>query len=565
LHRFEYFIYADNNTQVAAIKRLTIAIFSVFIIRIPKIAKILNQMSEDQKRQLNQQLWNIANTLRGKMDADEFRDYILGFIFYKYLSEKMELYANGILKEDKMLYLNISEDTAKGQEYLEAIREEALEKLGYYLKPSELFGQIAKRGNGNGKDKSTFIIEDIQKILISIQNSTLGTKSEEDFDHLFEDMDLNSTKLGKTAEQRNEVIAKVLSHLDKIDFKLEQTEIDVLGDAYEYLIGQFASGAGKKAGEFYTPQQASKILARIVTLGKTRIKSAYDPTCGSGSLILRLGKVCDVLKFYGQERNRTTYNLCRMNMILHGVHFTRFDIKLEDTLEHPQHDKLDAEAVVANPPFSAKWSASPLFMTDDRFSEYGKLAPSSKADFAFIQHMIYHLAVNGVMAVVMPHGVLFRGAAEGHIRKYLIEEKNYLDAVIGLPANIFYGTSIPTCILVFKKCKEHPDDILFIDASQHYEKVKTQNYLRDEDVDRIVDTYAKRVTIEKYSYVASLDEVRENDYNLNIPRYVDTFEEEESVDIEAIASELKTLETEMKTTDETIAEYCRELNIPTPF
>ena len=565
MHRFEYFIYADNNTQVAAIKRLTIAIFSVFIIRIPKIAKILNQMSEDQKRQLNQQLWNIANILRGKMDADEFRDYILGFIFYKYLSEKMELYANGILKEDKMLYLNISEDTAKGQEYLEAIREEALEKLGYYLKPSELFGQIAKRGNGNGKDKSTFIIEDIQKILISIQNSTLGTKSEEDFDHLFEDMDLNSTKLGKTAGQRNEVIAKVLSHLDKIDFKLEQTEIDVLGDAYEYLIGQFASGAGKKAGEFYTPQQASKILARIVTLGKTRIKSAYDPTCGSGSLILRLGKVCDVLKFYGQERNRTTYNLCRMNMILHGVHFTRFDIKLEDTLEHPQHDKLDAEAVVANPPFSAKWSASPLFMTDDRFSEYGKLAPSSKADFAFIQHMIYHLAENGVMAVVMPHGVLFRGAAEGHIRKYLIEEKNYLDAVIGLPANIFYGTSIPTCILVFKKCKEHPDDILFIDASQHYEKVKTQNYLRDEDVDRIVDTYAKRVTIEKYSYVASLDEVRENDYNLNIPRYVDTFEEEESVDIEAIASELKALETEMKTTDETIADFCNELKIPTPF
>jgi len=522
-------------------------------------------MSEDQKRQLNQQLWNIANTLRGKMDADEFRDYILGFIFYKYLSEKMELYANDILKEDKIKYLDISEDTAKGQEYLEAIKEESLEKLGYFLKPSELFRQVALRGNGNGKHGNAFIIEDIQKILINIQNSTMGTASEEDFDHLFEDMDLNSTKLGRTAEQRNEVIAKVLAHLDKIDFQLEQSKIDVLGDAYEYLIGQFASGAGKKAGEFYTPQQASKILARIVTLGKTRIKSAYDPTCGSGSLILRLGRICDVLKFYGQERNRTTYNLCRMNMILHDVHHTRFDIKLEDTLEHPQHDKLNAEAVVANPPFSAKWSASPLFMTDDRFSEYGKLAPSSKADFAFIQHMIYHLAENGVMAVVMPHGVLFRGASEGHIRKYLIEEKNYLDAVIGLPANIFYGTSIPTCILVFKKCKEHPDDILFIDASQHYEKVKTQNYLRDEDVDRIVDTYAKRVTIEKYSYVASLDEVRENDYNLNIPRYVDTFEEEESIDINAIASELKELETEMQTTDETIAGFCKELNIPTPF
>jgi type I restriction enzyme M protein len=522
-------------------------------------------MSEDQKRQLNQQLWNIANTLRGKMDADEFRDYILGFIFYKYLSEKMELYANGILKEDKIKYLAIPEDTKQGQEYLEAIKEESLEKLGYFLKPSELFGQVAKRGNGNGKHGNAFIIEDIQRILINIQNSTMGTASEEDFDHLFEDMDLNSTKLGKTAEQRNEVIAKVLAHLDKIDFQLEQSEIDVLGDAYEYLIAQFASGAGKKAGEFYTPQQASKILARIVTLGKTRIKSAYDPTCGSGSLILRLGRICDVLKFYGQERNRTTYNLCRMNMILHGVHHTRFDIKLEDTLEHPQHEKLDAEAVVANPPFSAQWSASPLFMTDDRFSEYGKLAPSSKADFAFIQHMLYHLAENGVMAVVMPHGVLFRGAAEGHIRKYLIEEKNYLDAVIGLPANIFYGTSIPTCILVFKKCREHPDDILFIDASQYYEKVKTQNYLRDEDVDRIVDTYAKRITIDKYSYVASLDEVRENEYNLNIPRYVDTFEEEEPVDIDAVASELKELETEMKDTDNTIAGFCKELNITTPF
>jgi len=522
-------------------------------------------MSEEQKRQLEQQLWKIANTLRGKMDADEFRDYILGFIFYKYLSEKMELYANDILKEDKIKYLDISEDTAKGQEYLEAIKEESLEKLGYFLKPSELFGQVAKRGNGNGKNESKFIIEDIQKILINIQNSTMGTASEEDFDHLFEDMDLNSTKLGRTAEQRNEVIAKVLAHLDKIDFQLEQSKIDVLGDAYEYLIGQFASGAGKKAGEFYTPQQASKILARIVTLGKTRIKSAYDPTCGSGSLILRLGRICDVLKFYGQERNRTTYNLCRMNMILHDVHHTRFDIKLEDTLEHPQHDKLDAEAVVANPPFSAKWSASLLFMTDDRFSEYGKLAPSSKADFAFIQHMLYHLAENGVMAVVMPHGVLFRGAAEGHIRKYLIEEKNYLDAVIGLPANIFYGTTIPTCILVFKKCKEHPDDILFIDASQHFEKVKTQNYLRDEDVDRIVDTYEKRITIDKYSYIASLDEVRENDFNLNIPRYVDTFEEEETVDISTVASELKVLEFEIKSTDETIAGFCKELNIQTPF
>jgi len=522
-------------------------------------------MSEDHKRQLNQQLWNIANTLRGKMDADEFRDYILGFIFYKYLSEKMKIYANEILREDKMVYLDINENTDKGKEYLEAIREESLEKLGYFLKPSELFGQLAKRGNGNGKTESNFIIEDLQVILNNIQLSTMGTESEEDFDHLFEDLDLNSTKLGKTVDQRNEVIAKVLSHLDKIDFQLEHSELDVLGDAYEYLIGQFASGAGKKAGEFYTPQQASKILARIVTLGKTRIKSAYDPTAGSGSLILRIGKECEVLNFYGQERNRTTYNLCRMNMILHGIHYSRFDIRLEDTLEYPQHNKLEAEAVVANPPFSAQWSANQLFMADDRFSEYGKLAPKSKADFAFIQHMIYNLAENGVMAVVMPHGVLFRGAAEGHIRKYLIQEKNFLDAVIGLPANIFFGTSIPTCILVFKKCREQPENILFIDASQHFEKVKTQNHLRDADVDRIVDTYSKRITIDKYSYVAGLNEVRENDYNLNIPRYVDTFEEKEPVDIKAIADELKALEADMKKTDETIAGFCKELGIETPF
>jgi type I restriction enzyme M protein len=522
-------------------------------------------MSEDHKRNLEQQLWNIANTLRGKMDADEFRDYILGFIFYKYLSEKMRMYADEILKEDKIAYLDIQENTELGHQYLEAIREESLEKLGYFLKPSELFHQLAKRGNGDGKSASNFIIEDLQIILNNIEQSTMGTKSEEDFDHLFEDMDLNSTKLGKTVEQRNEVIAKVMSHLDKVDFQLEHSEMDVLGDAYEYLIGQFASGAGKKAGEFYTPQQVSKILARIVTLGKPRIKSGYDPTAGSGSLLLRLARECEVLNFYGQERNRTTYNLCRMNMILHDVHYTRFDIKLEDTLEYPQHSKLDAEAVVANPPFSAKWSANQLFMTDDRFSEYGKLAPSSKADYAFMQHMIYHLAENGVMAVVMPHGVLFRGAAEEHIRKYLIEEKNYLDAVIGLPANIFYGTSIPTCILVFKKCKENPDDILFIDASQYFEKAKTQNYLRDEDVERIVDAYAKRETIDKYSYVASLEEVRENDYNLNIPRYVDTFEEEEQVDIKAVAKELKTLEVDMKEIDDAIADFCKELNIPTPF
>ncbi|WP_276680051.1 type I restriction-modification system subunit M [Empedobacter brevis] len=514
-------------------------------------------MSEEQKKILEQQLWNIANTLRGKMNADEFRDYILGFIFYKYLAEKMEIYANSILEEDQIQFRDIKEDTPKGLEYIEAIREEALETLGYFLKPSELFSEITKRGDNN------FILEDLQKILTNIQLSTMGTQSEEDFEDLFSDMDLNSNNLGRTADARNTLIVKVLKHLDEIDFKLNDTELDVLGDAYEYLIGQFASGAGKKAGEFYTPQEVSKILAKIVTTGKNRLKSVYDPTCGSGSLLLRVAReVKDVNNFYGQEMNRTTYNLARMNMILHGVHYRQFDIKQEDTLEHPQHlNDMPFEAIVANPPFSAKWSANPLFLNDDRFSQYGKLAPSSKADFAFVQHMIYHLAENGTMAIVLPHGVLFRGAAELHIRKYLIEQKNYLDAVIGLPANIFYGTSIPTCILVFKKCKEDPDHILFIDASKEFEKVKNQNMLREEHIDKIVETYRNRTTIEKYSYLATLKEVEENDYNLNIPRYVDTFEAEEEIDIQAVMQEIKSLEAKRAELDKEIDVYFKELGL----
>lgn len=514
-------------------------------------------MSEEQKKILEQQLWNIANTLRGKMNADEFRDYILGFIFYKYLAEKMEIYANSILEEDQIQFRDIKEDTPKGLEYIEAIREEALETLGYFLKPSELFSEITKRGDNN------FILEDLQKILTNIQLSTMGTQSEEDFEDLFSDMDLNSNNLGRTADARNTLIVKVLKHLDEIDFKLNDTELDVLGDAYEYLIGQFASGAGKKAGEFYTPQEVSKILAKIVTTGKNRLKSVYDPTCGSGSLLLRVAReVKDVNNFYGQEMNRTTYNLARMNMILHGVHYRQFDIKQEDTLEHPQHlNDMPFEAIVANPPFSAKWSANPLFLNDDRFSQYGKLAPSSKADFAFVQHMIYHLAENGTMAIVLPHGVLFRGAAELHIRKYLIEQKNYLDAVIGLPANIFYGTSIPTCILVFKKCKEDPDHVLFIDASKEFEKVKNQNMLREEHIDKIVETYRNRTTIEKYSHLATLKEVEDNDYNLNIPRYVDTFEAEEEIDIQSVMQEIKSLEAKRAELDKEIDVYFKELGL----
>jgi len=525
-------------------------------------------MTEEQKKQLEQQLWNIANALRGKMDADEFRDYILGFIFYKYLSDRMSLYANEILKEDGVSYDSIDEKSEDGQEYLEAIKEESIDRLGYFLKPSELFSEVAKKGNSETLvgSNSNFILGELSAILKSIETSTMGTESEDDFDNLFEDLDLTSSKLGRTEAEKNTLISKVLSHLDKIDFSIDDPKSDVLGDAYEYLIGQFASGAGKKAGEFYTPQQVSTVLAKLVTTGKTRLKSVYDPACGSGSLLLRINReVEDIDSFYGQELNRTTYNLARMNMILHGIHYKKFDIKQEDTLENPQHIDQRFEAVVANPPFSAHWSANPLHMSDDRFSQYGKLAPKTKADFAFVQHMIHQLADNGAMAVVLPHGVLFRGSSEGHIRQYLIEDRNYLDAVIGLPANIFYGTSIPTCLLVFKKCREHNDDILFIDASNNFEKRKNQNYLRDQDIDKIINTYRNRIEEDKYSHLASLEEVKENDFNLNIPRYVDTFEEEDPVDLDAVSCELKKLDKDIQITNNAISKFCTELGISAPF
>lgn len=522
-------------------------------------------MTEDHKKQLQSQLWNIANTLRGKMGADEFRDYILGFIFYKYLSERMHLFADEILENEGVVFDEIDEASADGKAMLEDIQENSVERLGYFLKPSELFRKVAEKGS---QKADNFILEDLGVILKHIEASTMGHDSEEDFEGLFEDLDLGSSKLGKSENAKNELIAKVLVHLDQIDFRLEDTEADVLGDAYEYLIGQFASGAGKKAGEFYTPQEVSTILAKIVTSDKTSLKNVYDPTCGSGSLLLRVAKeVKEVDGFYGQEMNATTYNLARMNMILHDVHYQRFDLRNEDTLEHPapEHAALRFEAIVANPPFSADWSASAIHENDDRFSAYGKLAPKGKADFAFVQHMAHHLDNGATMACVLPHGVLFRGAAEGHIRRYLIEDCNWLDAVIGLPANIFFGTSIPTCILVLKKQRENPDDILFIDASQGFKKISNQNQLRREDIERIISTYRKRESSEKFSHVAELSEVEANDYNLNIPRYVDTFEEEESVDLAEVSEKLVALEKEMGETDKVIAGFCEKLGIKAPF
>jgi type I restriction enzyme M protein len=558
-------------------------------------AKAKPNMVTEHKKNLEKQLWNIANALRGNMSADDFRDYILGFIFYKFLSEKIHLYADNLLAEDGIKFIDIDEASEDGQETLEALKEETINHLGYFLKPSELFHVLAQKG-----EQGAFIIEELGAVLRHIEQSTMGTDAEDDFNGLFDDLDLSSNKLGKTEKAKNELISQVLSHLDAIDFALGDTEIDVLGDAYEYLIGQFASGAGKKAGEFYTPQMVSKLLAQIVTHGRDDIRSVYDPTCGSGSLLLRVARelsthkngeqLTKTLQYFGQESNPSTYNLARMNMILHDVHYSRFDIQQDDTLETPHHIEKRFDAVVANPPFSAKWSADAGHLTDERFQDYGKLAPASKADFAFVQHMYHQLDDNGTLAVVLPHGVLFRGAAEGHIRKFLIEQHNALDAVIGLPANVFFGTSIPTCILVLKKNRNSPaqgkkaEDVLFIDASAHFGKTTNQNFLRDEDLARIMEAYTLRKNIDKFAFVApiksQLDEngepleatalsgeesaIEDNDYNLNIPRYVDTFEEEEPVDLAAVTQAISGIETELKGVDEKLMDFCKQLGIQAP-
>lgn len=387
---------------------------------------------EGNKQQLEQKLCALSKILKGSMDANEYKNYILGFIFYKYLSEKIVTFLNKELEQDELTFKQAYETD---DEYKEILEEESVETLGYFLEPKYLFETIVEKAKIN-----EFILEDLERALKKIGDSAAGSESEDDFENLFEDVDLKSSKLGKTPDEKNKKISEVILKLSEIDFKLEDTERDILGDAYEYLIGQFASSARKKAREFYTPQEVSKILAKIVTTGKTKIKKAYDPTCGSGSLLLRISKEAKVADFYGQELNQTTYNLARMNMILHDIPFDDFDIKRGDSLEHPQHIDMQFDAIVANPPFSDEWSSDKKFNEDPRFSEYGNLAPKSKAVYAFVQHMIYHLSEDGCMAVVLPHGALFRGAAEEKIRTHLIKNKNYIDAIIGLPANIFYGT-----------------------------------------------------------------------------------------------------------------------------
>lgn len=516
-----------------------------------------NNNIQAHQKELSTKLWAMANALRGNMEAYEFKNYILGMIFYYYLSERTEKYMKNLLKDDGITY----EEAWKDEEYKEAVIEESLRDLGFVIEPQYLFSKLVKT-----VENRSFDIEFLQQAINSLMESTIGNDSQEDFEGLFSDMQLDSTRLGHTVKDRSAVMSKIIASLDEIRFDFEDTKIDVLGNAYEYLIGQFAATAGKKAGEFYTPAGPAELLCRLACYGLTDVKDAADPTCGSGSLLLRLKKYANVRNYYGQELTSTTYNLARMNMILRGIPYQNFRIYNGDTLENDMFGDKKFRVQVANPPYSANWSCDTKFMEDERFNEYGKLAPKSKADFAFVQHMISHMDEDGRIAVLLPHGVLFRGAAEEIIRKYIIEKLNVLDTVIGLPANLFFGTSIPVCVLVLKKNRgSNADNILFIDASKNFESGKNQNILRDEDIDKIMDTYVKREDVDKFAHVASMDEIAENGFNLNIPRYVDTFEPEEEIDLNEVAAEIRKLQGEIKEIDKQLKPYFEELGLDFPF
>ena len=515
-----------------------------------------NSIQQHQK-ELCQKLWAMANALRGNMEAYEFKNYILGMIFYYYLSDRTEKYMANLLKDDGITYENAWGD----QEYREAVVEESLRDLGFVIEPQYLFRNFVKM-----VENRSFDIEFLQKAINSLMESTIGNESQSDFEGLFSDMQLDSTKLGHTVRDRSVVMAKIIAALDEINFSVEDTKIDVLGNAYEYLIGQFAATAGKKAGEFYTPSGPAELLCRLACLGLTDVKAAADPTCGSGSLLLRLKNYANVRLYYGQELTSTTYNLARMNMILRGIPYRNFNIYNGDTLENDYFGDTKFRVQVANPPYSANWSADNKFLEDDRFSQYGKLAPKSKADFAFVQHMVHHMDEDGRAVVLLPHGVLFRGGAEETIRKYLIANLNVLDAVIGLPANLFFGTGIPVCVLVLKKDRgANAGNVLFIDASNGFEAGKNQNILRESDIDAIVDAYVKRADADKYAHVATMAEISENGFNLNSPRYVDTFEPEEEIDLNAVAAEIRKLQAEIKDIDAKLKPFFDELGLDFPF
>lgn len=497
----------------------------------------MDNRKEQERAELHRIIWNIANELRGSVDGWDFKQYVLGMLFYRYISENITAYINAGEHETGNTgfdYAKISDSQA------EQAREDLVSTKGFFILPSELFENVRVKA----KDDEN-LNETLERVFTNIEASAQGSDSEDDFKGLFDDIDVNSNKLGSTVAKRNEKLVKLMDGVGKMqlgDYK--NNTIDAFGDAYEFLMSMYASNAGKSGGEFFTPQEVSELLARIASVGKKEINKVYDPACGSGSLLLKFAKILgkDSVRqgFYGQEINLTTYNLCRINMFLHDIDFDKFSIAHGDTLANPLHwDDEPFEAIVSNPPYSIKWDgdANPLMINDPRFSPAGVLAPKSKADLAFIMHSLAWLATSGTAAIVCFPGVMYRGGTEQKIRKYLIDN-NYIDCVIQLPDNLFFGTSIATCIMVLKKSKTE-NRTLFIDASKECIKVTNSNKLTQKNIDTIVEAYVKRADHKHFAVMVSNVDIAAHDYNLSVSTFVEQEDTREAIDIVVLNAEIE--------------------------
>ena len=493
-----------------------------------------NAQKVQQRAELHKTIWSIADDLRGSVDGWDFKQYVLGMLFYRYISESLTEYLNSE-GDDDFDYAQMSDEEANYG------RESIIGDKGYYIAPSELFCNVRNRAS---QDEN--LNETLERVFRNIEGSAVGAPSEDDLKGLFADMDVNSPKLGNTVAERNSKLTKLLDKIGAMNLgtSFADNSIDAFGDAYEYLMSMYASNAGKSGGEFFTPQYVSTLLTKIALAGRTSVNKVYDPCCGSGSLLLntvkQIGQKGVRTGFFGQEINLTTYNLCRINMFLHGIDFNKFDIALGDTLKHPKHwDDEPFEMIVSNPPYSIKWDGKndPTLINDLRFSPAGVLAPASKADLAFTMHMLSWLAADGTAAIVEFPGVLYRGGAEAKIRKYLVEN-NYVDTVIQLPPNLFFGTSIATCIIVLKKSKA-TSDVLFIDASEEFIHVGNLNNLSDENIEKIYSTHMERKEVEHFSKLVPNDEILENDVNLSVSSYVEKKDDREKIDIHKLNAEIK--------------------------
>jgi len=498
---------------------------------------MLDNKKEQEREELHRTIWNMANDLRGSVDGWDFKQYVLGMLFYRYISENFVKFVNAGEAEagnNDFDYATISDADA------EVAREDLIQSKGYFILPSELFCNVREKAPNNEN-----LNETLEAVFRNIESSAQGHDSEESFKGLFDDIDVNSNKLGGTVAKRNEKLVKLLNGV--ADMKLgdyQDNTIDAFGDAYEFLMGMYASNAGKSGGEYYTPQEVSELLTKITIVGKKEVNKVYDPACGSGSLLLKFAKILGKQNvrqgFYGQEINITTYNLCRINMFLHDIGYEKFNIGHGDTLTEPLHwDDEPFEAIVSNPPYSIKWEGddNTLLINDERFAPAGVLAPKSKADLAFIMHSLSWLATNGTAAIVCFPGVMYRGGAEQKIRRYLIDN-NYVDCIIQLPDNLFFGTSIATCIMVLKKSKTE-SSILFIDASKECIKVTNNNKLSVDNINNILEAYTNRCNVKHYATVVSSDRVAENEYNLSVSTYVEQEDTREKIDIKKLNEEIK--------------------------